>query len=97
MALGLAVPQWVALRFAEVVGHYHAERMLPLGLQVSPQDAKAINLVDEITADEEMVCLIRNACLNVYANYAAAAVNRCCRVRSESSTRPSLVTLPPSA
>ncbi|KAG4046309.1 hypothetical protein PC123_g18314 [Phytophthora cactorum] len=52
--LGIVAPTWFRDTFVNTVGHREAEKMLGLGLQVDATKAKAIGLVDEAVALEEV-------------------------------------------
>ncbi|GMF17416.1 unnamed protein product [Phytophthora lilii] len=52
--LGIVAPTWFRDTFVNTIGHREAEKMLGLGLQVDATKAKAIGLVDEAVALEEV-------------------------------------------
>ncbi|RQM18614.1 hypothetical protein DD237_001538 [Peronospora effusa] len=52
--LGIVAPTWFRDTFVNTIGHREAEKMLGLGLQVDANKAKAIGLVDEAVALEEV-------------------------------------------
>lgn len=52
--LGIVAPTWFRDAFVNTIGHREAEKMLGLGLQVDATKAKAIGLVDEAVALEEV-------------------------------------------
>ncbi|KAL4154743.1 hypothetical protein PRNP1_006859 [Phytophthora ramorum] len=52
--LGIVAPTWFRDTFVNTIGHRQAEKMLGLGLQVDATKAKAIGLVDEAVALEEV-------------------------------------------
>ncbi|CAH0475526.1 unnamed protein product [Peronospora belbahrii] len=52
--LGIVAPTWFRDTFINTIGHREAEKMLGLGLQVDANRAKAIGLVDEAVALEEV-------------------------------------------
>lgn len=52
--LGIVAPTWFRDTFVNTIGHREAEKMLGLGLQVDASKAKAIGLVDEAVALEEV-------------------------------------------
>jgi 3,2-trans-enoyl-CoA isomerase len=52
--LGIPAPRWVMKRYAEVVGHRNAERMLQLGETPTAVDALKLGLVDEICSADEI-------------------------------------------
>ena len=52
--LGIPAPRWVMKRYAEVVGHRNAERMLQLGETPTAVDALKLGLVDEVCSADEI-------------------------------------------
>ena len=52
VAVGLAVPQWLAEPYIGLVGQRVAERNLQLGRMVGPDEALAIGLVDDVVPQD---------------------------------------------
>ncbi|KAF1328755.1 3,2-trans-enoyl-coa isomerase, mitochondrial precursor, partial [Globisporangium splendens] len=52
--LGIVAPTWFRDTFVNTIGHREAEKMLGLGMQVDATKGKAIGLVDEAVALEEV-------------------------------------------
>ncbi len=54
VAVGLAVPEWLAAPYIALVGQRTAERNLQLGRMVGPDEALAIGLIDELVPQADV-------------------------------------------
>jgi len=58
--LGIAAPYWLKDLFIKTIGNREAETGLGLGKLYSPTEARAINLVDEVVKNEDVLGVAMN-------------------------------------
>lgn len=63
--VGLPVPRVILAALTRLVGPRHAERLAVRGMLVSPEDALAAGLVDQLTAPEEVVSVALAWCREI--------------------------------
>ncbi|CEG38231.1 -trans-enoyl-mitochondrial precursor [Plasmopara halstedii] len=85
--LGIVAPSWFRDTFVNTIGHREAEKMLGLGLQVDANKAKAIGLVDEAVAFEEVFPRAEGAMAKWLAIPDMARVKTKLQMRQETADR----------
>ena len=82
VAVGLPVPVFLCRVFAALVGQREAERLLPVGAMLSPDEALGIGLVDRVLAAQEVAGAAREFVLS-----RVVSVPRLARARTKANVR----------